>query len=108
MIQVELPVQLSSASSRLIEPLNDDEPAELVDDEPNLPRSSSERASVSSLSIELTEPPSSCVASRSFSADSLRIMTLSARILGELEPSVAATDDDGFVELACFLVHFSP
>ena len=37
MIQVELPVQLSSASSRLIEPLNDDEPAELVDDEPNLP-----------------------------------------------------------------------
>jgi hypothetical protein len=48
------------------------------------------------------------VASRSFSADSLRIMTLSARILGELEPSVAADDDDDFVELACFLVHFSP
>ena len=64
-------------------------------------------ASVTSLSTELTEPASSCAASRSFSADNLRIMTLIARTLGELEPSVAADDDDDF-ELACFLVHFSP
>ena len=63
---------------------------------------------VSSLSIELTDPSSSCEASRPFSADSLRIMILIARILGELEPSVAADDDDGFEVLACFLVHFSP
>ena len=98
-------VQLSSPNSRLIEPRSSEE---LVDDEPNLPRSSSERGSVSSLSIELTEPPSSCAASRLFSADNLRIMTLIARILGELEPSVAADDDDDFELLACFLVHFSP
>ena len=85
--------------------------AELIDDarddEPNLPRSSSERASVSSLLIELTEPSSSCAASRPFSADNLRIMTLIARILGELDPFVAADDEDDFVFM-CFLVHFSP
>ena len=38
----------------------------------------------------------------------LRIMILIARILGELEPSVAADDDADFEVLACFLVHFSP
>ena len=82
--------------------------AELTDDEPNLSLGvSADIASVSSLSIELTEPSSSCAASRSFSADNLRIMTLVARTLDELEPSVAADDDDDF-ELACFLLHFSP
>ena len=33
-------------------------------------------------------------------------MILIARVLGELEPSVAADDDEDF-ELACSLVHFS-
>ena len=105
-----MPVHLSSPSSRLIEPRSS---AELIDDEPNLPRSSSERASVSSLLIELTEPSSSCACavSRPFSADNLRIMTVIARTLGEsvariLSESVAAEDDDDFE--ACFLLHFSP
>ena len=105
LIHFELPVQLPSPSSRLIEPRSS---AELIDDEPNLPRSSAERASVSSLPIELTEPSSSCAASRSFSADNLRIMALIARALGELEPSVAADDDDDFELLPCFLLQFSP
>ena len=44
----------------------------------------------------------------SFCADSLRIVTSSARILDELEPSVAVNDDDDFEVLAWFLLHFSP
>ena len=106
LIHVELPVHLPSPSSRLMEPRSLDE---LTDDEPNLPRSSSDDiASVTSLSSELTDLSSSCAANRSFSADNLRIITLIARTLGELEPSVAADDDDDFELLLCFLVHFSP
>ena len=106
LIHVELSVHLPSPSSRLMEPRSLDE---LTDDEPNLPRSSSDDiASVTSLSSELTDLSSSCAANRSFSADNLRIITLIARALGELEPSVAADDDDDFELLLCFLVHFSP